>query len=82
MSFSGARLNVLRYVASHTLPLIASHITDKRLLALTRMLERVARTEHHKAQLRYLRMLIEEGRPAAELTRRMLSGRPSRPSTG
>jgi len=51
--------------------------TDKRLIVLTQMLERVAHTEHHKAQLSYLRKLIQDRHPAIELAQRVLALHPS-----
>jgi len=72
MSIAAVRLNAIRYLASQAVPLLINHVTDRRLVSLTRVLERVARTEHHKAQLCYLRKLIEENQPPAELARRVL----------
>jgi len=77
VSLSEVRRNAIRYLASQTVPLLLNHATDRRLVTLTRVLERVARTEHHKAQLRYLRRLVEEDHPAAEIGRRVLRLAPS-----
>jgi len=77
MSFSGARLAALRYVASQTLPFLLNRATDSRLITLTRILERVARTEHHKAQVRYLRRMIEEQDPAVGVARRVMGLHPN-----
>lgn len=77
MSFSDARLTAIRYLASRTVPLLLNQVTDKRLIVLTHILERVARTEHHKAQVAYLRQLIEDQHPSIELARRMLTLHPN-----
>jgi MoaA/NifB/PqqE/SkfB family radical SAM enzyme len=77
MSFSAARLQAARYLATRSVPLLLTQASDSRLLVLTRILERVARTEHHKAQLRYLRRLIEEQHPSVELARRVFGLRPT-----
>ena len=77
MSFSDARLTAIRYVASRTVPLLLSHVSDKRLIVLTHILERVARTDHHKAQLAYLRQMVEDRHPSIELARRILTLHPN-----
>jgi MoaA/NifB/PqqE/SkfB family radical SAM enzyme len=76
MSFSGTRLAALRYLASHTTPLLLNQATDDRVILLTRILERVARSERHKMQLEALRKMIEENHPAAELARRIFALHP------
>ncbi len=77
MSLSAAKLTAIRYLATQTVPLLLNHADDARLVTLTRILERVARTEHHRAQLRYLRKLILEQHPAVELARRVLHLHPN-----
>jgi MoaA/NifB/PqqE/SkfB family radical SAM enzyme len=73
MTLCTARLTAIRYLASQAAPLLCTRVTESRLILLTRILERVARTQHHKAQLRYLRKLVEEQHPALGLMRRVLS---------
>jgi MoaA/NifB/PqqE/SkfB family radical SAM enzyme len=77
MSFSAARLHAIKYLACQTVPFLLNQATDHRLVALTRLLERVARTEHHKAQLRYLRKLIEEQHPSVEVAHRVMRLHPN-----
>jgi len=77
MSFSDARLTAIRYLASHTVPLLLSQVSDKRLIVLTHILERVARTDHHKAQLAYLRQMVEDRHPSIEVARRILTLHPN-----
>jgi MoaA/NifB/PqqE/SkfB family radical SAM enzyme len=77
MSFSDARLTAIRYLASRTVPLLLSQVSDKRLIVLTHILERVARTDHHKAQLAYLRQMVEDRHPAIELARRIFMLHPN-----
>jgi MoaA/NifB/PqqE/SkfB family radical SAM enzyme len=77
MSFSDARLTAIRYLASRTVPLLLSQVSDKRLIVLMHILERVARTDHHKAQLAYLRQMVEDQHPSIELARRILALRPN-----
>ncbi len=77
MSLSSARCTALRYLASHTVPFLLDQVTDRRLTVLTRILEWVARTEHHKAQIAYLRQMIEDQHPSIEIARRMLSLHPN-----
>jgi MoaA/NifB/PqqE/SkfB family radical SAM enzyme len=77
MSFSSTKIAALRYLASHTAPLLVNQVTDERILLLTHILERVARSERHKAQLQALRELISENHPAAELARRIFRLHPT-----
>lgn len=77
MTLSGARITALRYLAEQAAPYLTSHATESRVILLTRVLERVARTQHHKAQLRYLRRLIEENHPSAQLVQRLFHLHPS-----
>jgi len=77
MSFSSAKLTAIRYLATQAAPLLLGHANDSRLVLLTRVLERVARTEHHKAQLRYLRGAFEQQHPATQLARRLLHLHPA-----
>ena len=77
MSLSSARFAAIRYLASHTAPFLLTQANDSRIALLTQVLERMARTEHHKAQLRYLRKLIADGHPAVGLARRVLSLHPN-----
>ena len=77
MSLSSAKLTAIRYLASQTAPFLLSHASDNRLIALTRVLEHVARTEHHKAQVRYLRQLVVEQHPSVVLMRRVLELHPN-----
>jgi MoaA/NifB/PqqE/SkfB family radical SAM enzyme len=72
-----ARLHAIRYLATQTVPLLLNHASDGRLITLTRILERIARTEHHKAQLRYLRGMIEAKHPSVEIMRRVLRLHPN-----
>ncbi len=67
----------MRYLASRTAPLILNHVTDERVILLTHILERIARCERHKEQLRVLRGFIRDNHPAAELARRVLSLHPN-----
>lgn len=77
MSLSSAKLTAIRYLATQTAPFLLSHASDNRLIVLTRVLERVARTQHHKAQLRYVRHLIEDQHPSVVLMRRVLDLHPN-----
>ncbi len=77
MSYSNARIHALRYLALHTTPFIVGRSSRSRVVLLTRMLERVARTERHKAQLRALRELIIADHPAAQLAQRVFSLHPT-----
>jgi MoaA/NifB/PqqE/SkfB family radical SAM enzyme len=77
MSLSSAKLTAIRYLASQTAPLLLSHASDSRLIVLTRVLERVAQTQHHKAQVRYLRQLIEDQHPSVVLMRRVMDLHPN-----
>jgi len=77
MSLFAAKLVAIRYLATQTVPLLLRHADDARLVSLTRILERLARTEHHKAQLRYLRKMIEEQHPAVGIARRVLQLHPN-----
>ncbi|MFB3880251.1 MAG: radical SAM/SPASM domain-containing protein [Armatimonadota bacterium] len=77
MSYSATRIAALRYLASRTAPLILNHVTDERVILLTHILERIARCERHKEQLRVLRGFIRDNHPAAELARRVLSLHPN-----
>ncbi len=77
MSVSATRIAALKYIASHTAPLLINQATDERVLLLARILERVARSERHKAQLRALRDLVEADHPVAELARRIFSLHPN-----
>lgn len=77
MSFSDARLTAIRYLPSRAVPLLLSQVSDKRLIVLMHILERVARTDHHKAQLAYLRQMVEDQHPSIELARRILALRPN-----
>jgi MoaA/NifB/PqqE/SkfB family radical SAM enzyme len=77
MSLSATRLAALRYIAAHAAGLLLNHSTDQRLIFLTRVLERVARTEHHKAQLAHVRKLVEGGHPSVEVARRVLRLHPN-----
>jgi MoaA/NifB/PqqE/SkfB family radical SAM enzyme len=77
MSYSTARIAALKCIASHATPFILNHATDERIVLLTRVLERVARSERHKAQLRALRELIESDHPARELAHRVFSLHPT-----
>jgi len=76
MSYSTARREAIRHVASQALPLLLNQAHDSRLILLTHILERIARSAHHKAQLRYLRDLIQDEHPAVELARRVLGLHP------
>jgi len=76
MSYSTARIAALKCIASHATPFILNHATDERIILLTRVLARVARTERHKAQLRALRDLIESDHPAKELAHRLFALHP------
>jgi MoaA/NifB/PqqE/SkfB family radical SAM enzyme len=73
MSLTTARIAALKYLASHAAPLLVNQATDDRVILLTHILERVARKDRHKAQLRALREMVETNHPAAELARRVLS---------
>ncbi len=77
MSITGAKLACLRYLATQTIPFLLNNINDSRLISLTRLFEKLARTEHHKAQIAYLQKLIQEKHPAAELVRRVLQLHPN-----
>jgi len=77
MSLSAVKLGTLRFLAHQTGPLLFGHATDRRVLLLLRLLERTARTHHHKAQLRYLRRLIVDQHPAVELVRRIFHLHPN-----
>ena len=76
MSISGAKITTLRYLVTQTAPYLFSRATDGRLILLCHILERVARTQHHKAQLRYLRKLVEDHHPAIGLLHRMMALNP------
>jgi len=77
MTLSTARLSAIRYLATQAAPFLISRATDSRLILLTRMLERVARSKHHKTQVRYLRKLIEEEHPALQLAHRVMALHPN-----
>jgi MoaA/NifB/PqqE/SkfB family radical SAM enzyme len=77
MSVSAAKLTAIRYLACQTVPLVFSHAKDSRMILLTRVLERVARTRHHKAQLRYLRGMVEQRHPAVQLIHRLMDLHPN-----
>jgi len=77
MSASGAKITALRYLATQTAPFLFTHATDNRLILLCHILERVARTQHHKAQLRYLRKLVEDQHPVVGLLHRMMALNPN-----
>jgi len=77
MSFSSTRIAALKYLASHTTPFLVEQCTDHRVILLTHILERLARSERHKAQLQALRALIEDQHPAAQLARRVFSLHPN-----
>lgn len=77
MSFRATRIAAIRYLAAHAAGLLLNQSTDDRLIFLSRVLERVARTDHHKAQLAYLRQLIQDGHPAVQLAHRVLELHPN-----
>ena len=77
MSRSFASTAAVRYLATHVAHLLAAKATDERVVLLTHVLERVARKERHKAQLRAVRTMIEEDHPAAEIARRVLALHPT-----
>jgi len=77
MSYSAARLKAIRQLACHAVPFLVGQASDSHLVLLTHILEHVARTEHHKAQIRYLRDLIRDGHPAVELVRRLFRLHPN-----
>jgi len=77
MSISGAKMTALQYLVTQTALYLFSRATDGRLILLCHILERVARTQHHKAQLRYLRQLVEDHHPAIGLLHRMMALNPS-----
>jgi MoaA/NifB/PqqE/SkfB family radical SAM enzyme len=77
MSISTAKLSAIRYLAIQTAPFLFDHAKGNRLILLTRVLERVARTQHHKAQIRYLRDMIEANHPAVQLLHRIMELHPN-----
>ncbi len=72
-----ARTEAVRVFASQVLPYMLAKTSDANLIRLTYLLERVARTPHHKTQLRQLRELFYQGHPALELGRRVLKLNPN-----
>lgn len=77
MSYSAARLKAIRQLACHAVPFLVRQASDSRLILLTHILEHVAGSEHHRAQICYLRDLIHDGHPAVELVRRVFGLHPN-----
>lgn len=77
MSIPSARVAVMRMLVTKAVPFLVDKATDERLLLLANVLERVARTRHHKAQMAYFRKLIQDHHPAAALARRVMQLHPN-----
>jgi MoaA/NifB/PqqE/SkfB family radical SAM enzyme len=77
LSLAQARLQAVRVAAGQVVPFLLKHSSDRQLILLTHVLEQVARSHHHKAQLRELRSLFRAKHPSLELARKLLALHPN-----
>jgi len=72
-----AKNEAVRVLASHMMPAFLARTSDESLIRLTYLLEKVARTPHHRRQLRQLRELFLRKHPALELGKKILQLAPN-----
>lgn len=72
LSVAGVKRATARFTAHQLLKLL-ERSDDASLIRMTRLAERLAPISHYKAQMRQLRELFEQGHPALELTRKLVT---------